>query len=413
MAMMEASVASSVASSVLSTHERPPPINPEVLPGLARSCRHATALPSRLRARRTFRSSAGVQAASAVASEAASVYPAPPECEHTTDVPLLFNSTAVPEVRSFCPSAARGLCFCHVGRAAVPCAAARAARMCALTRLATQAPIPNVDELIRDHYDLSGLDEEDLPKKKPAQQGKLPAGRAAWGKGGGGRGRGGGGGGGGAVLERGAEEADVEAMYTPDQRRPSDAEPPEWGAVWGHQPSSGGGGYGYGGRGGPDPEEERRQREEDERARFDRELAVRGHLDDARGGALVGVNTEELDAEEGMVRARIVAVEERIQTILRNPLGEDGLGRKKVWRVRPGNKIWSDTLGDKRASEVLKDGATGVASGATWALRGTAQAVSSGASRVVSWSYKPALWSAAGTDSQKCSLPCLYIEQVY
>ena len=167
----------------------------------------------------------------------------------------------------------------------------------------------------------------------------------------------------------------------------------EWGAIWGHQPSSGGGGYG--GRRGPDPEIERRQREEDERARFDKELAVRGHLDDGRGGALPVVNTAELDAEEGVVRTRIVAVEERIQTILQNPLGEDGLGRKKVWRVRPGNKIWSDTLGDKRATEVLKDSATGMASGATWALRGTAQAVSTGASRVVTWSYKPALWSAA------------------
>ena len=97
------------------------------------------------------------------------------------------------------------------------------------------------------------------------------------------------------------------------------------------------------------------------------------------GAARWVVNT----AEEGVVRTRIVAVEERIQTILQNPLGEDGLGRKKVWRVRPGNKIWSDSLGDKRATEVLKESATGVASGATWALRGTAQAVSSGASRVV------------------------------
>ncbi len=38
-----------------------------------------------------------VQAASAVASEAASFYPVPPELEYANDVPLLYNST-VPEV---------------------------------------------------------------------------------------------------------------------------------------------------------------------------------------------------------------------------------------------------------------------------------------------------------------------------
>ena len=43
----------------------------------------------------------------------------------------------------------------------------------------------------------------------------------------------------------------------------------------------------------------------------------------------------------------------------------------------------------------------GVASVATSALRGTAQAVSAGASRVVSWSYKPALWTAAELASER------------
>jgi hypothetical protein len=38
---------------------------------------------------------------------------------------------------------------------------------------------------------------------------------------------------------------------------------------------------------------------------------------------------------------------------------------------------------------------------ATSALRGTAQAVSAGASRVVSWSYKPALWTAAELASER------------
>ncbi len=69
----------------------------------------------------------------------------------------------------------------------------------------------------------SGLDDDDLRKQKNI---KGETGRGAWGRGKGG-GSGGGGGAGGCVMEQGAaEEADVEAMYTPDQRRPSDAEPP-------------------------------------------------------------------------------------------------------------------------------------------------------------------------------------------
>jgi hypothetical protein len=109
---MEASLTSSVASSLLSssvrsTYERPPPINPEVLPSRARTQTragrtHATscACAHGLRETRTT-----VQAASAVASEEASFYPVPPELEHANDVPLLYNST-VPEVS--CVSVSRG-----------------------------------------------------------------------------------------------------------------------------------------------------------------------------------------------------------------------------------------------------------------------------------------------------------------
>jgi hypothetical protein len=69
----------------------------------------------------------------------------------------------------------------------------------------------------------SGLDDDDLRKQKNI---KGKTGRGAWGRGKG-CGSGGGGGAGGCIMEQGAaEEADVEAMYSPDQRRPSDAEPP-------------------------------------------------------------------------------------------------------------------------------------------------------------------------------------------
>jgi hypothetical protein len=70
----------------------------------------------------------------------------------------------------------------------------------------------------------SGLDDDDLRKQKNI---KGNTGRSAWGRGKGGGSGGSGGGAGGCIMEQGAaEEADVEAMYSPDQRRPSDAEPP-------------------------------------------------------------------------------------------------------------------------------------------------------------------------------------------
>ena len=48
---------------------------------------------------------------------------------------------------------------------------------------------------------------------------------------------------------------------------------------------------------------------------------------------LLASSNRELDAEEGEVTARIIAVEDRITTILQQPFGADGLGRKKVWCV--------------------------------------------------------------------------------
>jgi hypothetical protein len=245
-----------------------------------------------------------------------------------------------------------------------------------------QVPIPDVDALIRDHYDLGELDDDDEEESKRKQRNARKA-------------RGGGVQGGVAQQRAQVEQCDVEAILTPDQRRPSDAEPPEWGAIWGQQvPSSGG--FGGGGRG-TDPDAQRMQREQDEQGRFVNEIQVRGQLDDtnAVNGQRAFGGKGDLDAEEAEVKSRIGQVEGRINTILQQPLGADGLGRKKVWRVRPTKKIWSDTLGDKPTKEVLRDTASGVASGATLALRCTAQAMSAGASRVVSWSYKPALWSAA------------------
>ena len=87
---------------VQSTYERPPPINPEVLPSRARTQTRAAcrACAQWLSAPRTT-----MQAASAVASEASSFYPVPPELEHANDVPLLYNST-VQEVA--CVSVSRG-----------------------------------------------------------------------------------------------------------------------------------------------------------------------------------------------------------------------------------------------------------------------------------------------------------------
>ena len=45
-------------------------------------------------------------------------------------------------------------------------------------------------------------------------------------------------------------------------------------------------------------------------------------------------DSADLDVEEGAVKVRIVEVEQRISTILQQPLGADGLGRKKVWGGR-------------------------------------------------------------------------------
>ena len=47
-------------------------------------------------------------------------------------------------------------------------------------------------------------------------------------------------------------------------------------------------------------------------------------------------DSADLDVEEGAVKVRIVEVEQRISTILQQPLGADGLGRKKVWGERVG-----------------------------------------------------------------------------
>ena len=120
--------------------------------------------------------------------------------------------------------------------------------MCSDARAAgdAQTPIPNVDALIRDHYDFSALDDESLDKHaKPRPAGKGPG----WGRGGA---PGGGGCSGGAMAEaRGADQSGVEAILTPDQRRPSDAQPPDLSEIWGDRAPQGNGGSG-GGRGGGD-----------------------------------------------------------------------------------------------------------------------------------------------------------------
>lgn len=205
-------------------------------------------------------------------------------------------------------------------------------------------------------------------------------------------------------MRAAAEQSDVEAMLNPDQRRPSDAQPPDLSEIWGQHAPQGSGGFGGGRAGGPERDADKLQREEIERARFDRELCVRGRLDDGRARP-PAADSHELDVEEQGVKERILRVEDRISTILQQPFGADGLGRKRVWRVRPTQRIWADAMGgDKRTTEVIKDGATAAAMGAAMALRGTAQAVSTGASRVVSWSYKPALWSAAELASDSVSV---------
>ena len=233
------------------------------------------------------------------------------------------------------------------------------------------------------YYDLSGLDVDDERKRKEQLARRRGLGGA-------------GGGGGGCVAQRHAAcaSSDVEAILTPDQRRPSDAAPPDWNDIRPLPSNNGGSGAGRGGR--PDPHEERLQRELDERARFLDEIGVRAQLDDvgAHGARCSGGDLAKLDAEEKSVKTRIGHVEDRINTILHQPLGADGLGVKKVWRMRSTAKIWSETVGDRRTSEVIMDTASGVAMCAKSALQGTAHAVSSGASRVASWSYKPALWSA-------------------
>ena len=94
-----------------------------------------------------------------------------------------------------------------------------------------------------------------------------------------------------------AEQSDIEVVLTPDQRRPSDAQPPDLSEIWGHAPQQGTGGFGGRRGGGADPHAEKLQREEDERARFDRELSVRGRLEDGRARAPVS-DCPELDVEE-------------------------------------------------------------------------------------------------------------------
>jgi len=109
-----------------------------------------------------------------------------------------------------------------------------------------QAPIPNVDALIRDHYDFSALDNESLDERaKPRPAGKGPG----WGRGGA-HGSGGGWSGGAMAEARGAEQSDVEAILTPDQRRPSDAQPPDLSEIWGDRAPQGSGGGGGCRRGG-------------------------------------------------------------------------------------------------------------------------------------------------------------------
>jgi len=173
-------------------------------------------------------------------------------------------------------------------------------RCIVLIEVRVQAPIPNVQELIRDLYDHGELKNGN----KQHAKGKTNAGRGQW------RGAASGGSGGECVRAR-HPEVDVEAVLTPDQRRPSDAQPPDWDEINSYQlPSGNGGGYG-GGRRPQDPvEKERKQREEDERARFENELAVRGQLQDASCNLRKPLlQCPQLEAQETAVRTRIVAIE--------------------------------------------------------------------------------------------------------
>jgi len=110
---------------------------------------------------------------------------------------------------------------------------------------------------------------------------------------------------------------------------------------------------------------------------------------------LSGAEVARLAEEEESVRARILEVEQAMERILHHPLGEDGLGRKKVWRMRPPKHLWSEIAGERTAAEAARDSAGAVGGAALGAVRTGAAVVVDTAATVVSWTYKPALWSAA------------------
>ncbi|EKX35745.1 hypothetical protein GUITHDRAFT_118129 [Guillardia theta CCMP2712] len=186
----------------------------------------------------------------------------------------------------------------------------------------------------------------------------------------------------------------VEAVQIPTQRRPSDVDQSD---DRGNNGPIRGNNF-RGSDGAPDPEQARAARAEEERERLEREIRL------AEDPQQTSRPDPRLEEEEEFVKQRIEEVEERIRVILANPLGQDGLGRKKVWRVRPSSQVWTQVVGEKSVSEVVKQSANVVASGAISAVRGTAETVASGATTVASWSYKPTLWTAAEIASGTASM---------
>jgi len=156
----------------------------------------------------------------------------------------------------------------------------------------------------------------------------------------------------------------------------------------------GGAGGGRRGPGGDEGAEERRERAREEAERFDDERRRAAETGVGKGGELPETELAALGTEEHEVRERIAQVEAAMERILHHPLGEDGLGRRKVWRLRPPRHIWSEIAGERTTVEAVKDSAGVVSGAALGAVRTTAAVVKDTAATVVGWTYKPALWSA-------------------
>lgn len=97
-----------------------------------------------------------------------------------------------------------------------------------------------------------------------------------------------------------------------------------------------------------------------------------------------------LAKEEAEIRAKLMAVESKMAELIQHPLGMDNMGQRQVYRIKPSDAIWMDIVGDRSASSLVASGAGAAMEGAVWV-------VGSVVDRVVSWTYKPTLYSVRGS----------------